>query len=293
MLKTIPWRMMAWGCSLGVLAALLVVAFELDFIGQICEYNQATKHEDCTVYSLFPFLLIQISKTLNDYGVAITALATVFIGIFTLTLKLSTDKLWKTAKDQIAAAENAAKIQSADMNASIAVAKEAADAAKLSSQAAIGVELPRLFVTKIEIEVATLNLADLESSLSKISITITNYGRTPAFLYCESAEFLPEPLPAIPIYPNAFDLEPGTIIEKGQLRTLTARDRENHPHFDARPFVTGQGVLWVYGAVWFRGFLNEPHVMRFCADLAVPKGLAAGHSPKFIQGGPAAYTESY
>jgi hypothetical protein len=294
MLKTLPWRMMARGSSIGVLAGLLVVAFESsDFQGEICEYNQATKHEDCTIYSLFPFLLIQICKTLNDYGVAITAVATVFIGIFTLTLKLSTDKLWKAAKDQIAAAENAAKIQSSDTNASIAVAKEAADAAKLSAQAAINVELPRLFAAKIDIELAALNLVDPESSLQKISVTITNYGRTPAFLYCESAEFFPGPLPAVPVYNNAVDLEPGTIIERGQLRTLTARGRDNRAHFDARPFVAGQTPLWVYGIIWFRDFLNEHHAMRFCADLHVPQGLAEGHPPKFFQGGPTVYTESY
>jgi hypothetical protein len=104
MLKTLPWRMMAFGCALGVLAGLLVVAFESDFPdfqGRRCEYNQATKHEDCATYTFFPFLLIQISKTLNDYGVAITALATVAISIFTLTLKLSTDKLSTATNETI------------------------------------------------------------------------------------------------------------------------------------------------------------------------------------------------
>jgi hypothetical protein len=100
MLKTLPWRMMGRGCAIGILAGLLVVAFESDFQGQICEYNHATKHEDCTPYGIFPFLLIKIGKTLNDYGVAITALATVAIGIFTLTLKLSTDRLWIAGEKQ-------------------------------------------------------------------------------------------------------------------------------------------------------------------------------------------------
>jgi hypothetical protein len=172
-------------------------------------------------------------------------------------------------------------------------AKTAAEAAKLSAQAAINVELPRLFATKIVFELAALNLVDSESSLHKISVTITNYGRTPAFLYCESAEFIPGPLPAIPIYPNAIDLEPGTIIEKGQLRILTAYGRDNRAKFDVRPFAAGQAPLWVYGIIWFRDFLNEHHAMRFCADLHVPQGLAAGHPPRFIQGGPTAYTESY
>jgi hypothetical protein len=170
---------------------------------------------------------------------------------------------------------------------------EAADAAKLSAQAAINVELPRLFATKIDIELAALNLVDSELSLHKISITITNYGRTPAFLYCQSAEMMLGPLPAVPIYPNAVDLEPGTIIERGELRTLTARGRDNRANFDVRPFVAGQTVLWVYGIIWFRDFLNEHHAMRFCADLHVPQGPAAGHPPKFFQGGPTAYTESY
>src|SRR2546430_12146818 len=83
MLKTLQWRMIARGCALGVLAGLLVVAFESDFPGKICEYNQATKYEDCTTYSFFPFLLIKVAKTLNDYGVAIAALATVLLTFVT------------------------------------------------------------------------------------------------------------------------------------------------------------------------------------------------------------------
>jgi hypothetical protein len=218
----------------------------------------------------------------NEISAAVTAIATIFIALYTFALSDSTRAL-----------RDAAEQQKLDMRESLRIAKEASDAAKLSAQAAIGVELPRLFVTKIDIELAALNLVDSESSLHKISIAITNYGRTPAFLYCESAERLPGPLPAIPIYPNAIDLEPGTIIERGELRTLTARDRDNHAHFDIRPFVAGQEALWVHGIIWFRDFLNEHHAMRFCADLRVPQGLAAGRPPKFIQGGPATYTESY
>ena len=103
--------MVARGCAIGVLAGLLVVAFESDIPGKICEYNQATNHEECTTYSLFPFLLIQVFNTLNYYGVAITALATVAIGIFTLTLKLSTDRLWVAGEKQRQLYEDTAKRQ--------------------------------------------------------------------------------------------------------------------------------------------------------------------------------------
>jgi hypothetical protein len=104
--------MVAFGCSVGVLAGLLVVAFETDFSGHIvCEHNQTTEHEDCTTYSLFPFLLIQVFKTLNDYGVAITALATIAIGIFTFTLKMSTDRLWEAGEKQRRLYEDTAERQ--------------------------------------------------------------------------------------------------------------------------------------------------------------------------------------
>jgi hypothetical protein len=104
MLKTIPLRMMARGCAIGILAGLLVVAFESsDFQGKICKYNQATNHEDCPVYSLFPFFLIQISKTLNDYGVAITGIATICLAIITGWLVFVARDQSKTTRAQLRA----------------------------------------------------------------------------------------------------------------------------------------------------------------------------------------------
>ena len=101
--------MMAWGCSVGALAGLLVVAFELDFPGfpdfqgEICEYNQATKHEDCPLYSLFPYLFIKVAKTLNDYGGAITGIATVFLTFITWRLVIVARDQSKTTRAQLRA----------------------------------------------------------------------------------------------------------------------------------------------------------------------------------------------
>jgi hypothetical protein len=126
--------MMARGCALGVLAGLLVVAFESDFQGKICEDYHADK--DCDSYNIFFYAAWQTIKFLDRYSALITAIATGTIGYFTFTLKASTDRLWTAAKGQIAAAENAAKIQSADMQASIAVADKAANAARKSASVA-------------------------------------------------------------------------------------------------------------------------------------------------------------
>jgi hypothetical protein len=70
----------------------------LNQIFQICVAKYAniietTEHEDCATYSLFPFLLIQVFQILNDYGAAITALATLVIAGFTGTL-------WKATSQQ-------------------------------------------------------------------------------------------------------------------------------------------------------------------------------------------------
>src|SRR5450759_789485 len=100
MLKTTAQKIV-FGCAPGLLVGLLVSAFESDLRGQICEYDQATKNEYCTTYSFLPFLLIQVFKTLNDLGAAITALATVIIAVFTGTLWFSTNKQARITTDAL------------------------------------------------------------------------------------------------------------------------------------------------------------------------------------------------
>jgi hypothetical protein len=102
MLK-ITARQIVAGMGTGLLAGLLIVAFESDFEGQICEYKQATKHEDCSTYSLFSFLFIQINKTLNDYGAEITGLATVLLAIITGLLVSVARGQFKTMRAQLRA----------------------------------------------------------------------------------------------------------------------------------------------------------------------------------------------
>jgi hypothetical protein len=101
MLKTLPWRMTAFGCALGALAGLLVVTFETDFPAQICEYNQATRHEECATYHIVFVALWHIAKILNDYGPAISAAATVAIAAFTWTLWLATTEQGRFTQQSI------------------------------------------------------------------------------------------------------------------------------------------------------------------------------------------------
>lgn len=226
--------------------------------GEICEYNNATNQKNCTAYEFAPFICVKIFNALNDYGAVITALATIAIALFTYTLWASSEKMWRATEKSAAAAEQAA-------------------------QAAIGVELPRLFATKIE-------FAHIKDSFVKIAITITNYGRTPAFVTHESAEFLKGQLPRDPKYLNTLTVEHGTVIEGGDSRTLIACGRDHHSVLDRATVITPTILVWVYGRIWYRDFLNNPHELGFCSRLHVPNALAG--DPKFIQdrSAPAAYT---
>jgi hypothetical protein len=102
-------RQIVVGMGTGLLAGFLVVAFESYFPEETCEYdehNQTPNHENCTVYSIFLFSLIQIGKALkafNDYGAGITGIATVFLAIITAGLVFVAIDQSKTTRRQLRA----------------------------------------------------------------------------------------------------------------------------------------------------------------------------------------------
>jgi hypothetical protein len=108
MLK-ITARQIVVGTGAGILAGLLVVAFESYSPEETCEYdehNQTPNDENCTVYSIFLFSLIQIGKALkalNDYGGGITGIATVFLAIITAGLVFVAIDQSKTTRRQLRA----------------------------------------------------------------------------------------------------------------------------------------------------------------------------------------------
>jgi hypothetical protein len=235
MLKTLPWRVMAWGSSIGVLAGFLAVAFEL-VQGQICEYNQADEHEECTTYSLVPFLLIQVGKPLNDYGVAITALATVAIGFFTLTLKLSTDKLWEAGEKQRQLYEETAERQ---------------------LRAYVGAAWGDVFIQDA-------------THPFQIRPAITNYGLTPAYdvTFTGGAEVLNYPLPNdatltygreskpwATLWPNAHNLG---MIEMGRMLSVAEIDEIKSPV---------RKRLYAFGRLEYLDAFKRKRYTEFCFSI--------------------------
>jgi hypothetical protein len=141
-----------------------------------------------------------------------------------------------------------------------------ANAAILQARAAIGVKLPKIILSRVDFGDA--GAASLASRLQspKIAISVTNYGQTPAFLLGQAIEIeVCALLPAKPEYPSAFDLAPETVVEyKNKYLLGTARLNSPLSPDDIQAILDGNTRLWVYGYVYYRNILSEPHMARFC-----------------------------
>ena len=183
--------------------------------------------------------------------------------------------------------------QSRDMKDSIAVAKESASAAMLHARAAIGLELPKIILSRVDFSDA--GAASLASRLQspKIEISVTNYGKTPAFLLGQAIEIeVGALLPPEPVYPSAVDLPPETIVEyKNKYPLGTARPKSPLSPEDIQAILDGNTRLRVYGYVYYRDILSEAHMARFCKVFLPPS--PPGYRSFFVDDHTLAYTESF
>ncbi len=183
--------------------------------------------------------------------------------------------------------------QSRDLKDSIAVAKESASAAMLHARAAIGLELPKIIVSRVDF--GDTGAASLASRLQspKIEILVTNYGKTPAFLLGQAIEIeVGALLPPEPVYPSAIDLPPETIVEyKNKYPLGTARPKSPLSPEDIQAILDGNTRLRVYGYVYYRDILSEAHMARFCKVFLPPS--PPGYRSLFVDDHTPAYTESF
>ncbi len=160
MLKPTAPRIFAAFCCLFVI--LLIAAWLSGSRAEIC--NEATpEHQNCHSYNLATFALIEIAKFLNDYGVAMTAVATAAIALFTWTLWQSSEKMW-------------------------GVTKVSADAAVEAADAAIAVERARFFIViehhnlpEVIINAESRGVLAGGENFS-IRYRFQNYGKTPGII---------------------------------------------------------------------------------------------------------------
>jgi hypothetical protein len=161
-------------------------------------------------------------------------------------------------------------VQSRDMKASVAVAQKAAEAADLSARAAVGTELPIVFLKRIDVMAQDPQgpngevIPFLPPVPSNVTVWFNNYGRTPAILLHLFIDWdVVSRLPDEPVYQRLYPLD-GVIEPGDKFEFHTDAD----VIFDAAQndaAVRGQKRFWVYGYLSYADFLRTEHRIGFCA----------------------------
>jgi hypothetical protein len=202
---------------------------------------------------------------------------------------------------------NAAE-QSRDTKASIAIAKIAADAATLSAQASIGVQLPRLAARSMRLyepsqpyssyqPFGTLIVSGDPREWSQVSVQICNIGKTNAFVTEECIGYFVGPrLPKTPQYTLVLPSPVDRVIEADgsmDLQIINYFIRLTAEQRRAMKTIELSYRLWVYGFIRYTDFLDKPHEYRFCRRCTWTGGI--GGSIGFVTESdfPAEYTRSY
>lgn len=218
-------------------------------------------------------------KTTNE---RLIAYGTVALAFFTFFLMLYTAKLWGANNTLVRNADRVAERQANEMERSLAIAKEAADAAKASADAAtknvaaaVAASMPFLHP-----EAEGLHLHPPADAIQEgttyspyLDINFENFGKTPAILrrmgcrlILTENDQLPEVPPSVVELPN---YESATVIKPGgsgggRRWTFERRITPGEMRFLANRTVIDWMRFYVVGYVIYDDFFGERHTRRFC-----------------------------
>jgi hypothetical protein len=161
---------------------------------------------------------------------------------------------------------------------SVTAAQTSANAAEKSATAAMGVAVPVLMLEEFRlIPSASQTLVD-DLKMPRMSISVKNYGQSPAFLTSFAVQFTCEELPQVLSYPSLLHFDPVEALESRQIRQLEAAEVSPWSPFseeDAEAIASGTKTLTVYGCVWYGDvFGTTIHLLPF-ARYAVEIGSGA------------------
>jgi hypothetical protein len=254
-----------WLCALAGLIVLVLSLVPSHY--EICKETKEAQQESCAPYQVVPFVAIKVIQTLDKLGGVITALATIAIAIFTLTLKRATDKLWDAGEKQLAHAQSEAEAADFHRSAQFEQISEQIEALKQSAVAAEeNVFETRRLVQNAEaiaerqlrayVHVADAKIDhDNDEWQPNIRITIKNYGQTPARRVNHKAD---TELPMIG--PGRFDLrdEP-RLSDLGPTQEVTKSIIVSHGfwHKTVRPSVANKAVkYYVFGKITYNDIFS-------------------------------------
>jgi hypothetical protein len=175
--------------------------------------------------------------------------ATCFLGWFTF-------KLWKAT---LAALR--------DTERGIAIAQQQADAAKLSADAAVGIELPRLAPSGGLARRRPSATAAESISECAFVIVLRNMGRNAAIVFEDSLAVSPDSSFGMT---HSYDLASkralpfGVETGSGFEYHVSPSGRCSIPLSDAMRLVEENEPFWAYGFVAYRDFLEQTWHSRFC-----------------------------
>ena len=160
--------------------------------------------------------------------------------------------------------------QSVETHAAAEAGLIAADAAKTSTEIAIGVSIPTLVVH--ELGAGVVGAANVEAffQFPMVKITIKNYGKTPAFLKWWTLCFTCEDLPDVPIYAGPGDgmiLDKIVVLPDGTytLPILSFPQRKEFSLEDAKAIVNREKTFRVYGYICYGDIFGNPlRRLKFC-----------------------------
>lgn len=226
--------------------------------------------------------LSRLDKFIAGHDKSIVAAFTIVLAVSTIGLWLATVRLWEAGERQLELiADNASK-QSSDMQASIAAAKKAAEAADLSARAAIGVESPIIQFDRPDLYYLAVPFpetgpiggpvqAGTPSRYSGVGwIVMRNGGRTAAYPSSLHVGWtVTDDLPEIPIYKNIHEFQRGSIIREDNVKsdpyfqlqirlTITLTDEQ------IAALAKETASLWLYCRLHYTNFLDEHYDAKAC-----------------------------
>lgn len=268
LIKGIWWRVFAISflalISVAAWVQLGVEASLIPMYGEICEKPNDVANKDCTQYYITLFAFFRLLRFLEDHNGAITALATVVIGVFTVVLAQSTNKLWEESKKATESAEKAAL-----------AAKSSADVLPLIERAYV--------FAKVRFDKGVPSIFRSDGTYS-FTVLFVNRGKTPAVIsmlrgYATVADVPPIQLNTIP-RPAAEPLPEGLVIASGNAFSQTVMAHITND--DLRDLNDRSRRLYCVGLIKYRDILGEDRETGFCWEYRlVPRvfGIAAFNGP--------------
>jgi hypothetical protein len=229
-----------------ILAAFVVTSLLIPLTGEICSKDEYSGQKNCAPYNVVLAALWQIVKSSNDFGAAITALGTLAVAAFTLTLWRATDKLWRASEKALQTTERAFVFIDG-FNVELTTAADA-EPFVLTDLPERYQNYPELFITRFAVQPKWKNGGNTPTKRMKICI---DWRGPPTGLL--DYEYRTNPV-AFFIAPKA--VEPRAIVEMPGAQALI-----DHGLFSR---LGDEPLMLIWGRADYKDVFENQHFIEWC-----------------------------